>query len=137
MSSADNAHDAQPDTQSSTRRRSAAFNARVAVAHESPNLQEKPWGPAEAADFLGVRPKTVRAMARARTIPAAKVGRQWRFNATTLRSWFKARTEDNVQDSQRPSLNVKAPRIGKSSSRSLAAELDGLLEQRTSSPHKS
>lgn len=47
------------------------------------------WSPQQAAAFLGVRPKTVRAMAHRGEIPAVKVGRLWRFDETTLREWVE------------------------------------------------
>ena len=36
----------------------------------------------QAAELLGVRPKTVRALAAGGIIPAVKVGKPWRFDET-------------------------------------------------------
>jgi excisionase family DNA binding protein len=38
----------------------------------------------KAADFLGVSTETIRILARNKRIPAAKVGRLWRFNEEDL-----------------------------------------------------
>jgi excisionase family DNA binding protein len=42
----------------------------------------------QAAELLGVRPKTVRALAAGGVIPAVKVGKPWRFDETLLREWI-------------------------------------------------
>jgi excisionase family DNA binding protein len=95
------------------------------------------WSPIHAAEFLDLKPKAVRAMAARGELPAAKIGRQWRFDETALREWFRAKNRENVKDSQCPSPNGPILRIGKSDSRSLATKLDDLLKQETDSPHKS
>lgn len=43
------------------------------------------WSAREAAEFLGVRPKTARALAARGEIPAVKVGKSWRYDESTLR----------------------------------------------------
>ena len=44
---------------------------------------------AEAAMLLRMHPRTLRAKARKRIIPAIQVGRRWRFRASALNSWLE------------------------------------------------
>ena len=44
----------------------------------------------EAAELLSVGVQTILRKARARQLPAAKVGRQWRFSRSELLNWIKA-----------------------------------------------
>jgi len=43
----------------------------------------------EAAMLLRMHPRTLRAKARKRIIPAIQVGRRWRFRASTLNTWLE------------------------------------------------
>jgi excisionase family DNA binding protein len=43
----------------------------------------------EAAKLLRMHPRTLRAKARKRLVPAIQVGRRWRFRASTLNSWLE------------------------------------------------
>lgn len=43
----------------------------------------------QAAEFLGAHVETIRRMARKGTIPAFKVGKDWRFHRASLLSWLK------------------------------------------------
>jgi excisionase family DNA binding protein len=43
----------------------------------------------EAAMLLRMHPRTLRAKARKRLVPAIQVGRRWRFRASTLNSWLE------------------------------------------------
>jgi excisionase family DNA binding protein len=43
-----------------------------------------PWDAMQAGEFLGVKAKTVRAMAARGEIPATKVGKAWRYDEATL-----------------------------------------------------
>lgn len=43
---------------------------------------------AEAAAFLRLHPVTLRDKARAKEVPAVRVGGQWRFEETVLREWI-------------------------------------------------
>lgn len=45
--------------------------------------------PKEAADYLRLREATVLAGARRGTIPAAKIGREWRFSRRQLLRWLE------------------------------------------------
>ncbi len=42
----------------------------------------------EAAEFVRVSPKTLREKARAKTVPAQRVGREWRFLKKALEEWL-------------------------------------------------
>jgi excisionase family DNA binding protein len=43
---------------------------------------------AEAAEMLGLHPKTIQRLARAGELPAVRVGRYWRFRASALNEWI-------------------------------------------------
>ena len=45
----------------------------------------------EAADLLGVHWKTLELFARTGKVPAAKIGRRWRFRASLLDRWLATR----------------------------------------------
>jgi excisionase family DNA binding protein len=45
------------------------------------------WTIKEVAEFLRLKPETVRMMARKENLPAIKVGRVWRFNRNEIVSW--------------------------------------------------
>ena len=47
----------------------------------------------KAADFLGVSTETIRILARQRRIPAAKVGRLWRFSEEDLVKFVRSQYE--------------------------------------------
>lgn len=42
----------------------------------------------EAAEYLGLHPETLRDKARAGALPAAKLGRRWRFRKADLDEWL-------------------------------------------------
>lgn len=45
----------------------------------------------EAADYLGVKPGTIRDWIRKRNgIPAHKIGKQWKFKCSELDAWVKS-----------------------------------------------
>ena len=86
----------------------------------------------QAADLLGVRPKTVRALAAGGVIPAVKIGKPWRFDENLLREWVAERSRENIKKCL--STDVQIPNIGKSDSGSLTARLDALLASQTEPP---
>jgi len=47
----------------------------------------------KAADFLGVSTETIRILARNKKIPAAKIGRQWRFQQDDLITFLRSQYE--------------------------------------------
>lgn len=50
----------------------------------------------QAAEFLGAHVETIRRMARKGTIPAFKVGKDWRFHRASLLSWIKTNPQAKV-----------------------------------------
>jgi excisionase family DNA binding protein len=61
-----------------------------------------------AADVLGVSKTTIYKLARDGTIPATRVGREWRFSRTNIIDWIKNGTEaDQLAQA------LKTGRVGK------------------------
>jgi excisionase family DNA binding protein len=54
--------------------------------------------PAEAGALLGVHAKTALKMARAKLIPAIRIGKHWRFRA----SWLNAYIANQLQSTRQP-----------------------------------
>lgn len=44
----------------------------------------------EAAEYLGVKPSTIREWIKKTTIPANKIGKQWKFKKSELDEWIKS-----------------------------------------------
>jgi len=44
---------------------------------------------AQAGELLGLHPKTVQRLARRGEIPAVRIGRYWRFRASSLNTWVE------------------------------------------------
>jgi excisionase family DNA binding protein len=93
------------------------------------------WNAKQAAEYLHLRPRTVKLMASRRLIPAMKLGKSWVFDETTLREWLQSGTRENIRSC--PSESGKIRRIGKLDSKSLASKLDAALERATDEPRKS
>lgn len=89
----------------------------------------------QTAELLHLRPKTVRLMAAAGVIPAAKVGKFWRFEDTVLNEWVAEHARENVRPC--PSSAVRGPGISRSASNSLGERLDALLASPTGELPKS
>jgi excisionase family DNA binding protein len=45
----------------------------------------------EAAEFLRVHPSTIYRMLKSHTIPAFKIGSDWRFNQESIQRWIEER----------------------------------------------
>lgn len=43
---------------------------------------------AQAGELLGLHPQTVQRLARRGEIPAVRIGRYWRYRASTLNEWI-------------------------------------------------
>jgi len=86
----------------------------------------------QAAQYLGLAPKTLRGLARRGVIPAARVGKHWRFVREQLDTHIAAKALENLQPC--PSTNVPAPHIGRRGSGSLGARLDAALTQQSEPP---
>lgn len=58
---------------------------------EDPRLSKEPWcSLEEVAKYLGVNKGTIRAWIKKETIPAKKVGRQWKFKLSEIDEWVKS-----------------------------------------------
>lgn len=54
-------------------------------------VTEKWIGIDEAADYLGIRPVTLREWIRkGKDVPAHKIGKQWKFKCSELDNWVKS-----------------------------------------------
>ncbi len=62
------------------------------------NKEEKLWTINETANYLGLKPDTVRAMARNKRIPAIKVGRIWRFEPRDIAEWLLSQKNETNKD---------------------------------------
>jgi excisionase family DNA binding protein len=64
----------------------------------------------KAADFLGVSTETIRILARNKRIPAAKVGRLWRFNEEDLIKFVRSQyyAEGNASEARTSGGAVQA-----------------------------
>ena len=51
----------------------------------------------EAAEFLGLKPFTVRKYAKKGLIPAKKLGKQWRFVKADLLAWLRGKGQGNQE----------------------------------------
>jgi len=51
----------------------------------------------EAAELLQIHPKTIQAMARDGKIPCVRMGKYWRFRATSLDEWVKEGLKSTYQ----------------------------------------
>jgi excisionase family DNA binding protein len=51
--------------------------------HFEPLLDDK-----QAGEMLGLHPKTLQRLARQGDIPAIRIGRYWRFRASSLNAWI-------------------------------------------------
>ena len=51
----------------------------------------------QAAKLLLMHPKTLQALARAGTVPCVKMGKYWRFRASSLDAWFADRLKSEYQ----------------------------------------
>ena len=44
----------------------------------------------EAAEYVGVKPSTIREWIKKTDIPASKIGKQWKFKKSELDEWVKS-----------------------------------------------
>ena len=51
----------------------------------------------DAAKLLRIHEKTMQAFARSGKLPAVRVGRSWRFRASTLDAWVKGALQLDIQ----------------------------------------
>ena len=82
----------------------------------------------EAAAFLKCSDDTVRELALAGELPAAKVGRRWVFVDVDLVEWLRTQYAKGKQ----PCHSTKSAISGISTSRIMGKELENLLKPQTS-----
>ncbi len=64
------------------------------------NKEEKLWTINETAKYLGLKPDTIRGMARNIRIPAIKVGRIWRFEPRDIADWLLSQKNETNKDTR-------------------------------------
>ncbi len=52
----------------------------------------------EVAKYLKVKPQTIYTWAQTRKIPAAKLGKEWRFRKSVIDKWFNRHIDDKFSD---------------------------------------
>jgi len=52
----------------------------------------------EVADYLRVKPQTIYTWAQEKKIPAAKLGKEWRFKKSMVDKWFIERMDEKFKD---------------------------------------
>ncbi len=66
-------------------------NSKDGRAESAPSMTEPLWTVEDVAKYLRLREETVRLMARAKRIPALKVGKVWRFRARDIKEMLKSK----------------------------------------------
>jgi excisionase family DNA binding protein len=49
----------------------------------------------EVAEYLRVKPQTIYTWAQEKKIPAAKLGKEWRFKKSMIDKWFNDRIDED------------------------------------------
>lgn len=62
----------------------------------------------EVAALLRVSPQTLYKMLEHRSIPAVKVGSQWRFDRDQIREWIRRQSEGSSETSDGQGTNERA-----------------------------
>jgi len=52
----------------------------------------------EVAEYLRVKPQTIYTWAQEKKIPAAKLGKEWRFRKSMIDNWFNQRIDEKFRD---------------------------------------
>lgn len=52
----------------------------------------------EVADYLRVKPQTIYTWAQEKKIPAAKLGKEWRFKKSMVDKWFIESMDEKFKD---------------------------------------
>lgn len=52
----------------------------------------------EVAAYLKLRPQTIYTWAQEKKIPAAKLGKEWRFRRSLIDEWFLSHIDDKFSD---------------------------------------
>jgi excisionase family DNA binding protein len=52
----------------------------------------------EVAQYLRLKPQTIYSWAQEKKIPAAKLGKEWRFKKSIIDRWFNQHIDDKFND---------------------------------------
>jgi excisionase family DNA binding protein len=52
----------------------------------------------EVADYLRLKPQTIYSWAQEKKIPAAKLGKEWRFKKSVIDRWFNRHIDDKFNE---------------------------------------
>ena len=52
----------------------------------------------EVAAYLRLKPQTIYTWAQEKRIPAAKLGKEWRFKRSIIDTWFEQHIDEKFQD---------------------------------------
>jgi len=52
----------------------------------------------EVANYLRLKPQTIYSWAQEKKIPAAKLGKEWRFKKSIIDKWFNQHMDDKFQE---------------------------------------
>ena len=52
----------------------------------------------EVAEYLRLKPQTIYSWAQEKKIPAAKLGKEWRFKKSIIDKWFNRHIDDKFND---------------------------------------
>lgn len=52
----------------------------------------------EVAEYLRVKPQTIYTWAQEKKIPAAKLGKEWRFKKSMIDKWFNEQLDEKFRD---------------------------------------
>jgi excisionase family DNA binding protein len=66
-------------------------------AHATPSGIERLLTSKEASEVLKIHPKVLERMAKRGEVPALKVGKFWRYRASTLDAWINSRLQSGRQ----------------------------------------
>jgi len=62
------------------------------------NSEDKIMTLEEVAEYLRVKPQTIYTWAQEKKIPAAKLGKEWRFRKSIIDKWFNDSIDDRFKD---------------------------------------
>ena len=52
----------------------------------------------EVAEYLRLKPQTIYTWAQEKKIPAAKLGKEWRFRRSVINKWFNRHIDEKFND---------------------------------------
>lgn len=58
----------------------------------------------EVAEYLRVKPQTIYTWAQEKKIPAAKLGKEWRFRKSMIDRWFNGFIDEKFKNSDSDSI---------------------------------